>query len=215
MKGYVQRNPFAPKAQWWKKYEQNHSLGKIVMYVATPKIGYTLDFVKTGFSVVALVNGKLQGVSDNIEYVNITEIQNNVIVPTKALKLNKTLYMFNPETSNLEVEDIAEEDIEIITVNTTTITYFNKNFYVKKQLFNATEESEQQEGSYQPISGLLVDSSHITLKTQNFAPNEDMPKNGDIITYDNKNWAVEETTKGFIYTPKKKLILHIALKLIG
>lgn len=187
-------------------------LGKIVVYVATPKIGFVIDSIRTGFNPYVLNNGKLSGV--NAEYVNITEVQDGVIVPTKALKLNKTLYMFNPETSALEIEDIAEDGIEILMVNTSTTTMFNKNIYVKKQSFNATEESEQQEGSYQPISGLLVDSSHITLKTQNFAVNEDAPKHGDIITFDRKHWMVEESTKSYIYTPKKKLILHIALKQI-
>lgn len=183
------------------------------MYVATPKLGFAVDSIRTGFSPCVLNNGKLPGVN-NIEYVDITKVQDGVIIPTKALKLNKTLYMFNPETSALEIEDIAEDGIEIILVNNSTLTMFNKNIYVKKQLFNATEESEQQEGSYQPISGLLIDSSHITLKTQNFAVNEDSPKEGDIITFDKKHWMVEESTKSFIYTPKKKLILHISLKQI-
>lgn len=180
--------------------------------MATPKLGFCIDSIRTGFTSYTLNNGKLTGV--NAEYVDITEVKDNVIVPTKALKLNKTLYMFNPETYALEIEDIAEEGVEILMVNTSATTMFNKNIYVKKQTFNATEESEQQEGSYQPISGLLVDSSHITLKTQNFAVNEDTPKNGDIVSFDKKHWMVEETIKSYIYTPKKKLILHIALKQI-
>lgn len=180
--------------------------------MATPKLGFVIDSIRTGFNSYALNNGKISDI--NAEYINITEIQDGVIVPTKALKLNKTLYMFNPETSVLEIEDFAEEDVEILMVNTSSTTMINKNIYVKKRLFNATEESEQQEGSYQPISGLLVDLSHITLKTQNFAVDEDSPKEGDIITFDKKHWMVEESTKSFIYTPKKKLILHISLKQI-
>lgn len=183
-----------------------------MIYVATTKIGFVVNSIMAGFNPCNLTNGELQGV--NAEYVNITEIQDGVIVPTVALKLNKTLYMFNPETSALEIEDIAEDGVEILMVNTSVITLINKNIYVKKQLFNATEESEQQEGSYQPISGLLVDSSHITIKTQNFTINEDAPKHGDIITFDNRHWMVEECIKSFIYTPRKKLILHISLKQI-
>lgn len=183
------------------------------MYVATPKLGFAFNHFIMNLSPYTLINGKLSGVN-NIEYVNITEVKDGVISPTKALKLNKTLYMFNPETSILEVEDLAEEGIEILTVDTSTLTMFNKNFYVKQHLFNATEESDQQDGSYQPLTGLFADISRITLKTQNFSSSEDAPKNGDIITFDKKHWMVEETTKSVVYTPKKKIILHIALKQI-
>lgn len=183
------------------------------MYVATPEKGYCVNSINNDFQVCHLKDGILE-TKHSVEYINITEIQNDEIVPTKALKFNKTLYQFNPETLNLEIEDIIDEDIEILMVSTSTITFLNKNIYVKKQKFNATEESDRQDSSYNPIGGLFVDSSHISLKTQNFQVLGESPKHGDIITYGGNNWIIEETTQSFIYTPKKVMILHISLKLL-
>lgn len=211
MKGFVQRNPFANKAMWWKRYNSNQSMGKLTVYVATPSLGFEIDLLTNTFKACQLINGKLK-TNDCVEYVNITDTIENELKATKAIRLNNKLYMYNAASGAIEQEDLAEDGVEILQSDTTALTRFEKNLYVRKQKFNCTEESDQQDTSYQPISGLLAKSSYITLKTTNFAVNADAPATGDIITWDGVHWMVSEATKTYTYTPRKRLTLHLALK---
>ena len=211
MKGFVQRNPFASKAMWWKRYNSNQSKGKLIVYVATPSLGFEIDLLTNMFKACQLINGKLR-TNDCVEYINITETIDNELKATKAIRLNKKLYMYNTASGEIEEEDLAEEGVEILQSDTTALTRFEKNFYVKKQIFNCSEESDQQDSSYQPISGLLAKSSYLTLKTNNFAIGVDAPATGDIITYEGSHWIISEVAKTFTYTPRKRQTLHLSMK---
>lgn len=179
--------------------------------MATPSLGFEFDHLTNSFKPCQLINSRLK-TNDNVEYVNITETINNVLEPTKAIRLNKKIYMYDRLSGTIEEQDFAEEGIEILQSDTTHLIRFEKNFYVRKQKFNCTEESEQQDSSYQPISGLLAQSSYLTLRTMSFAINSDMPNTGDIITYDGIHWMVSETLKTYSYTPRRRLTLHLSLK---
>lgn len=211
MKGFVQRNPFASKAMWWKRYNSNQSMGKLTVYVATPSLGFEIDLLTNTFKACQLVNGKLK-TNDCVEYISIAETINNELKATKAIRWNNKLYMFNAASGTIEEEDLAEDGVEILQSNTAAITRFEKNLYVRIKKFNCTEESDQQDSSYQPISGLLAKSSYLTIKTTNFAIGTDAPATGDIITYDGSHWMISEVGKTFTYTPRKRQTLHLSLK---
>lgn len=179
--------------------------------MATPSLGFEIDHLTNNFKACQLINGRLK-TDDTVEYINITETINNEIVATKAIKLNKKLYMFNPASGAIEEEDLAEEGVEIIQSDTSAITRFEKNVYVKKSKFDCTEESDQQDSTYQPISGLIAKSSYLTLKTTHFAVGADAPASGDIISWDGVHWMVSEIAKTYTYTPRKRQTLHIAMK---
>lgn len=186
-------------------------MGKLTIYVATPSLGFEIDLLTNTFKACQLINGKLK-TNDCVEYVNITETINNELKATKAIRLNKKLYMFNAASGTIEQEDLAEEGVEILQSDTTALTRFEKNLYIKRRKFNCTEESDQQDSSYQPISGLLAKSSYLTLKTTNFAIGADAPAAGDIITWDGAHWMILEIAKTYTYTPRKHQTLHLSMK---
>jgi len=206
VKGYVQRNPFTRKATWWKRYNGKAAIGKIVVYTITNTLGYIIDEVFQTFKPVTLISGVLRA-SDTVEYVNIGT--------TKALKHNGKLYMYDIEEQTLAEQDFVEEETEIIQTETATIIRFEKNIYVRQRKFDCQKETDQENNSHQPISGLLVGSSYLTIKTQNFSQSADEPKSGDLIFLHNQFWGVDNTSKTFLYTPKEQSVLHIALKAIN
>ena len=188
-------------------------MGKLTVYVATPSLGFEINLLTNTFKSCQLINGKLK-TNDCVEYVSITDTIENELNATKAIRLNNKLYMYNPASGAIEEEDLVEESVEILQSDTSALTRFEKNLYVGRRKFDCTEESDQQDSSYQPISGLLAKSSYITLKTTSFNVNSDAPTTGDIITWDGVHWMVLEVAKTFTYTPRKRLTLHLSLKAI-
>ena len=190
------------------------SLGKRTIYVATQSLGYEVDGFPQELKVRQLTNGIFQS-NDTVEYIAITNTsEDGAITPIKALCLLGSYYMFNPETMQLEEEDIVDEGVETITVQTSDVIRFEKNQYVRQFAFDCAIVDDQQSSVYQPITGLNVNSTYQTIKTHNFAVAADnnTPKSEDVIFYDGSFWMVEETRKKFIFTPKKKSVLYISLK---
>lgn len=213
MRGYVQRNPYSQKATWWKKFDLKQSIGVLVVYVATETIGFFVDSLTNMLTYCKLNKGKLS-TDDTVIYINITETIESSLTPTKAIRLNKRFWVFNIEKLVLEEHDIVDEELEIILAETSKITRFNKNFYIRQCSFDYVEESDEQENVNQPIGGLLIESSRLTIKTQNFELNDSMPRAEDIITCNCQNWLIEETSKSVRYTPKKRLDLYINLRVL-
>lgn len=198
---HVQRYPFAPKAVWWKRYTNKSILGKRTIYVATDEIGYEIKNLRE-FSKVELTGGK---VAENtaVDYVSIA---------ASALKLLDKVFIFNTESAELEEHDIVDEGLEIINAIPSEVMTIERNSYIRQYAFDCTKETDQQDSSYQPISGLLTGSSYITIKTHNFANTKDEPRHEDILQYQGKFWMIEDTSKTYIYTPREKAVLHISLK---
>lgn len=86
------------------------------------------------------------------------------------------------------------------------------NAYYRKFAFDCNRDGDQQDTTTQPLKGLIVDSSYLTLKTHNFTAQQDMPQKEDILYYQGKFWIIEETNKSFVYTPKERLVLFVVLK---
>lgn len=208
------------------------------IFVATQSLGFLVNSQTNELEHCELTNGKF-GTADNATYIPITNIverpsddelnslsqerRDEILAlvgyprVNTAIRLNKKLYVANLENHTMEEVELAydlvlDKEMQVVTATTSNMAVFSKNIYVRKRKFDCTEESELQEGSYQPIGGLFADSSHITLKTQNFDLKDDMPAHGDVITYAGSQWMVDEVTKSYIYTPRKRQILHLALK---
>lgn len=169
--------------------------------MATDAIGYEIKNLRE-FESVDLIGGKIAG-NAVVEYVGITD---------SALKLLDKIYIFNEETAELEEHDIADEDLTIINAMPSEIMKIERNTYIRQYAFDCTKETDQQDSSYQPISGLLTGSSYLTIKTHNFAYAKDEPKHEDIIEYQGKFWLIEDTSKTYTYTPREKSVLHLSLK---
>lgn len=135
-----------------------------------------------------------------------------VSIQGSALKLFDRIYIFNSETAELEEHDIVDEGLTIINAVPSQTMSIERNTYIKQYAFDCTKETDQQDSSYQPISGLLTGSSYLTIKTHNFAFAKDEPKHEDIIEYQGKFWMIEDTSKTYTYTPRERSILHISLK---
>ncbi len=204
----IQRYPFAPKAIWFKRYTDQMTLGKRKIYVATDTIGYEIKSLRE-FSRVELKNGMAVGEAD---YFSITERDGQVWKTTCALKLLDKIYIFNPDICELEEHDIIDEGMTVINALTSEIMVIERNAYLRKYAFDCIKETDQQDSSYQPISGLLTNSSYLTIKTHNFSEQKDEPQHEDILFYQGKYWIIEDTSKTYIYTPKEKSILHLSLK---
>ena len=205
MKTYVQRNPFAPKAVWWKRFNSSADIGQIIVYTVSNDLGFIIDEISHTFKPVQLING-VYNTSYTVKYISITN---------KAVRYIKKLYMFNSETQTMEEEDVVDEDTEIVQSETNTILMFERNVYVRQRPFDCQKESDQENSTYQPISGLITSSSYLTIKTHNFTRSKDEPKSGDLIYLHNQFWNIEDTSKTYVYLPKENSVLHISLKAIN
>lgn len=171
------------------------------MYVATDTIGYEIKNLRA-FAKVDLIGGKLQSKVE-VTYTSLKD---------SALKLLDKIFIFNAETNELEEHDIVDEGLTIINAIPSETMTIEKNTYVRKYAFDCAKETDQQDQSYQPISGLLAGATYLTIKTHNFTNAQDEPKCEDIIQYHGKYWMIEDTSKTYIYTPKEQSVLHISLK---
>lgn len=188
-------------------------LGNRVIYRATPTLGYEIDGYPQELKTRQLING-IFACKEDVEYIDITITTDNAITPTKAICLFGKYYMYNPETGVIEEEDIVDEGVEVIHANVSDVIKFEKNTYVRKMSFDCAKDNDQQSSAYQPISGLNIDSKYLTIRTHNFCHLKDEPITGDLIHYQGRFWAVEETRKTFTYLPREKSVLHIAMKQI-
>lgn len=205
MGGYVQRYPFAPKAEWWKRYTNNASIGKRIIYKATDEVGFEIDGIPQTFKKRALVNGVYKS-NDQVDYIDLTD---------KAIRLLGVIYQYNSATQQMEAQDVGDEELEVQGAEIGNIIQFEKNSYIRKCKFDCIKESDQENTINQPISGLLSGSSYLTLKTHNFSSFADKPKIGDIIFYQGAFWMIEEIYISYMYTPRERMILHIAIKQIN
>ncbi len=204
MGGYVQRYPFAPKAEWWKRYTNNASIGKRIIYKATDEVGFEIDGIPQAFQKRTLVKGVYKS-NDQVEYIDLTG---------KAIRLVGVIYQYDSETQTMQPQDIGDEELEVQGAQIGNIIRFEKNNYLRKMKFDCIKESDQENTINQPISGLLSGSSYLTLKTHNFATLADKPQIGDILYYQSSFWMVEEIYISYIYTPRERAVLHIAIKQI-
>ncbi len=202
---YVQRYPFAPKAVWWKKYTDSAFIGKRVIYKATNEIGFEIDGIPQTFQRRVLVNGKIKAI-EQVEYIDLTG---------KAIRLLGVIYQYNNETQTMEPQDMVDEELEVQAAERGNVIQFEKNNYVRKLKFDCIKETDQQDMVHQPINGLLSGTSYLTLKTHCFSSFADKPKIGDILFYQGVFWMIEETYKTYIYTPRERLVLHLAMKQIN
>lgn len=217
MAKFIQRNPCQPKPIWWKKYQNNLSLGKRVIYVATPSLGFEVSGYPQALISIVLSNGTGHIVGD-VEYIPITSISTEndtqTITPTKAIKFQGNFYMFNPETNLMEEQDIVDEDVEIISAYASEMMKIEKNIYVKKYPFDCNKEDDQESSSYQPIQGLLTETGYLSIRTGNFSDTPDKPAKGDLIHYQKRFWIVEEARESSTYRPREIKTLHLTLKKI-
>lgn len=211
MSRFIQRNPCQPKAVYWKRYTGTSSIGKRTIYVATPTLGFEIDNYPQTLTPRQLYNGTFKCDSD-VEYVAITSTVNSVITPTKAVCLIGKYYIFNAQTQAMDEVSTVEDGITIVQATTSDVIRFEKNAYVKKTVFDCSKENDQQSSSYQPIQGLIVDSTYQTLKTHNFCDCKDEPREEDLIYYQGRFWIIEDTRKTFIYAPREKSVLHLSIK---
>lgn len=86
------------------------------------------------------------------------------------------------------------------------------NTYYRRFAFDCIKDGDQQDTTNQPLTGLIIDHSYITIKTHNFTNLTDEPKKEDIIEYQGRLWIIEETSKTYLYTPREKAVLLIVLK---
>lgn len=171
--------------------------------MATDSIGYEIKNLRE-FTKVDLIAGKLKN-TVGVTYVSLTN---------SALKLLDKIFIFDIETNELEEHDIVDEGLTIINAVPSETMTIERNVYIRKYAFDCTKETDQQDQSYQPISGLLAGSSYLTIKTHNFTNAQDEPKCDDIIQYHGKFWMIEDTSKTYIYTPREQSVLHISLKVL-
>ena len=93
MAGYIQRNPTQAKATWWKRFAEKSILGKRIIYVATQQLGFEICGYPQEFKPRNLLNGKLS-VQEEIEYIKITKIVEDEVVPSKAIFLLNKIFQF-------------------------------------------------------------------------------------------------------------------------
>lgn len=137
---------------------------------------------------------------------------NYVSIENSALKLLDKIFIFNTDTEELEEHDIMDEGLTLVDAIPSQTMTVEKNVYIRKFAFDCTKETDQQDQSYQPISGLMAGSTYLSIKTHNFTNAQDEPKCEDIVQYHGKFWMIEDTSKTYIYTPREQSVLHISLK---
>lgn len=189
------------------------SLGKRTIYVATQTLGYEVDGYPQELKPRQLMKGVFN-CPEEVDYIEITASENGVISPIKAICLLGRYFMYNPETNVLEEEDIVDEGVETIKAQTTEIIRFEKSAYVKKYAFDCSKVEDLQSSAYQPISGLNIDSTYLTIKTHNFSNAADKPKHQDLLYFQGSFWAIEDTRIKTVYRPKEQSILYMTLKQI-
>jgi len=217
---YRQRYLFAPKAVWWKKFTDKSLIGKRVIYTATDEIGFEIDGIPQTFQKRVLVNGKIKAI-EQVEYIDM-QINDNSIITYLPIRLLGKIYQYNSETEQMEEQEIVvyesdTDDMELVVLPAEigNIIRFEKNNYVRKFKFDCIKESDQDEMVHQPINGLLSETSYLTLKTHCFSSFADKPKIGDILFYQGAFWFVEEIQNTYYYSPRERLVLHIAIKQIN
>lgn len=188
-------------------------MGKRIIYVATQSLGFEVDGYPQVLTSRALVGG-IFNCKEKVEYIAITSVNGDVIIPTKSIRLFDRFYIFNPVTLTIDEEDIVDKGIDVIQATTSDVIRFERNSYVRKNTFDCSKENDQQNSAYQPIQGLINDSSYLTIKTHNFCDLKDKPQHEDLLFYQGRFWMVEDTRETFIYTPREKAVLHISLKQI-
>ena len=201
---YVQRYPFAPKAVWWKRYTNNASIGKRVIYKATDEIGFEIDGIPQTFQKRVLVKGVYKA-AEQVEYIDLTG---------KAIRLLGVIYQYDSQTQTMQPHDIGDEELEVQSADIGNIIQFEKNNYLRKLKFDCIKETDQEDMLHQPINGLLSGTSYLTLKTHCFSSFADKPQIGDILFYQGVFWMIEETQNTYYYSPRERLILHITISKI-
>ena len=182
------------------------SLGKRTIYRATQTLGYEVDGYPQELKPRTLVNGVFN-CKEVVEYIDVSD---------KAVRLFESFYLFNTGEIS-EAQDVVlsgEAPGGIVHAVTNDIIRFEKNAYVLKNKFDVSKSGDQQSSSYQPISGLDIDSTYLTLKTENFNGMIEKLKPQDLIYYQGAFWVVEETRETFTYSPREKMTLHFAMKQI-
>ncbi len=204
MGGYVQRYPFAPKAEWWKRYTNNASIGKRIIYKATDEVGFEIDGIPQAFQKRTLVKGVYKS-NDQVEYIDLTG---------KAIRLVGVIYQYDSETQTMQPQDIGDEELEVQGAQIGNIIRFGDDNFIRQFKFDCIKDGYQQNTMEQPLNGLITDMGYLTLKTHNFSQYKDKPKNGDILFYQGSFWRVEETQNQYMYTPRERLILFITISKI-
>ncbi len=207
MSRYVQRYPFSPKAEWWKRYTDTSQIGKRKIYVAEPNIAFEVSGFPQQLIQLTTVP------TDPVEEIQIGEIIDDI--PVSALRFQRKLYTYDPIEQDLVEQDLVEEETTIIDVDTTMTIKFEKNTYILKQKFDCIKETDKESSDYQPLQGLPIDSSYVTIKTHNFNGKLDKPSHGDIIKYTHQFWFIEEVRESSYFTPKEQKVLHLTLKAIN
>lgn len=202
---YVQRYPFAPKAVWWKRYTNNASIGKRVIYKATDEIGFEIDGIPQTFQKRVLVKGVYKA-TEQVEYIDLTG---------KAIRLLGVIYQYDSVSQTMQPQDIGDEELEVQSAEIGNIIQFEKNNYLRKLKFDCIKETDQEDSLHQPINGLLSGTSYLTLKTHCFSSFADKPQIGDILFYQGAFWMIEQVSKTFVYTPRERMVLHLTLKQIN
>lgn len=177
-------------------------------------MGFIVDDVAQTMLPVALISGVYK-TKDNVEYIPVATLQNNEITATKGVRLINKLFLYNPETQLMEEEDVLDEEMEILQAVTGSVIRFEKNVYLKKQTFDCEKESDDEHSDYQPIQGLTTESIFTMIKSYNFSTGDDYPKQGDLIFWKKRFWAVSEASTTSVFTPRERLIVHLSLKAIN
>lgn len=161
------------------------------------------------------MSGKLKK-SDGVTYKEITNrlslSTTNKLKATVTLKLFDKIFEFDIENDVLEEQDVKSDDTELVEAVASETMVIERNVYVKRFAFECKKETDEQDQSYQPISGLITASSYLSVKTYSFTNAKDAPKCDDILQYQGKFWMIEDTSKTYVYTPRERSILHISLK---
>ena len=99
-----------------------------------------------------------------------------------------------------------------VNVGGDTITV-QGNRYVYSGSFKWVESTAEQRQSEQPLEGMIVENSYITIKTNSLMKFE----TGDIIQLPNGLWIITDgATTDYAYTPKKvQTFQHLPLSSLG
>ena len=154
MGGYVQRYPFAPKAEWWKRYTNNASIGKRIIYKATDEVGFEIDGIPQAFQKRTLVKGVYKS-NDQVEYIDLTG---------KAIRLVGVIYQYDSETQTMQPQDIGDEELEVQGAQIGNIIRFEDDNFIRQFKFDCIKDGYQQNTMEQPMNGLITDMGYLTLK---------------------------------------------------
>lgn len=91
-----------------------------------------------------------------------------------------------------------------------TVLVYQKNYYRTRYSFAWTEANDLQGGTEQPLGGLLVDSSYMTIKLYGkwkpIKGDPTEPELGDIVAINGESWIVED-----IQRVRKKSMQNLAV----